>query len=507
MNIKNLLVLSFCFFLSGSLIGQKPLNPCGTPPGKSLWLKKYQENPANFDTRSGDPLYFPLTVFSVGDDTGLGAFSETSTLDALCRLQMDFEGTDIYFYLHSPIKFLYNTAYFDHETVVQGANMMFDNNVPNTLNNYIVRNPAGNCGYNLPYAGVALGKACANPADHTWAHEVGHALSIQHPFLGWEGGVSYDGSEFHDYNEAAPETVLYDYTLFKDTLILDTLIIDTAYVEKMDGSNCHFAADGFCDTAPDYLAQRWPCDGDGNSLIEQTDPDGVKFYSQGANFMTYAFDNCANSFTPEQIAAMRANILTEKADYIDPSLEILAPVDGITSLQYPINDEMVPYSGTELGWEEVDNATAYLVQLGFEPSVTAVLFDTIVYANQATFYDLNQNYKYYWRVKAFNDFDFCNEFSGIEAFETGDFVSTNDKSLDQLIHLAPNPVSGEVVAIIYSGNDSIESVVMYNTHGQKVKTTLNQQRLELGENDGGLYYIQIQLSSGSTITKKLLVFN
>ncbi len=505
MNRLYLIIISFLCFVCTNGWCQQTLNPCGTPPGKSLWLKKYQENPSNFDTRSGDPLYFPLTVFSVADDTGLGAFSETSTMDALCRLQMDFEGTDIYFYLHSPIKFLYNTAYFDHETVIQGANMMFDNNVPNTLNNYIVKNPAGNCGYNLPYAGVALGKACANPADHTWAHEVGHALSIQHPFLGWEGGVSHDGSVFHDFNEPAPETVLYNYTFFKDTLILDTLIIDTAFVEKMDGSNCQYAADGFCDTPPDYLAQRWPCGEDGLSEIEQTDPNGEKFYSQGANFMTYAFDNCSNSFTPEQIAAMRANILTEKADYLDPGLEVLGPVEAVTSLQYPINEETVAYSGAELGWEPVENATGYLIQLGFEPTVTAVLFDTIVNEPQVTLFDLDQNYKYYWRVKAFNEFDFCNDFSSIDAFLTGDFVSTEENLQSEEITLVPNPSNTSFVDINHPENLSIEQVEIYNLQGQKMETTLDNKRLHMVRKTTGVYYVYIKFSDGKSVTKKLVL--
>ena len=114
---------------------------------------------------------------------------------------------------------------------------------------------------------------------------MGHNLSIQHPFLGWEGNT-------FDYSLPTPTEVYYDYTYFQDTLILDTLIIDTAFVELMDGSNCTFAADGFCDTPPDYLSNRWQCKPDSQSIILQKDPNGVDFYSDGINFMSYAFNVC-----------------------------------------------------------------------------------------------------------------------------------------------------------------------------------------------------------------------
>mgnify|MGYP000043822657 FL=1 len=86
------------------------------------------------------------------------------------------------------------------------------------------------------------------------------------------------------FSEPAPETVLYNYTLFKDSLILDTLIIDTAYVEKVDGSNCEYAADGFCDTPPDYLAYRWTCNqSTGTSFGTMLDPNGESFKSDATS--------------------------------------------------------------------------------------------------------------------------------------------------------------------------------------------------------------------------------
>jgi len=144
-----------------------------------------------------------------------------------------------------------------------------------------------------------------------------------------------------NYNEPAPEKVTYDYTYFQDTLILDTLIVDTTYVEKIDGSNCTFAADGFCDTKPDYIASRWNCDENSNGFTEQTDPNGEKFYSDGSLFMSYALDNCSNRFTEDQIAAMRANLIDEKPSYLGNE-NVIDPIpDGEVAVVTPEELEVV----------------------------------------------------------------------------------------------------------------------------------------------------------------------
>lgn len=481
--------------------------PCGTPSYKSDWLKKYQKDPSAFDTRTDDPIYLPLSIFLLADDSGLGAFTETATLEALCRLEKDFEGTDIVFYVKGPFTKINNSAYYDHGTVLKGAEMMFELNIPNTLNNYIVRDPAGNCGYNLPYAGVALGKGCAGASDHTWAHEIGHALSLPHPFIGWEGGISHDGSIPHDYNDPAPDTVLIDYTYFQDTLILDTLIIDTLIVEKIDGSNCHYAADGFCDTKPDYLGMRWPCNASTSlSNIEQTDPNGEKFNSDGSWFMSYAFDACSNAFSGEQVAAMRANILDEKASYLDPTVVEPNPVTQVSELQFPIDEALVPYSGVELSWTEAEHADSYLLQLGFEPTLSAILFDTIVKGNSVQLFNLNEDYEYYWRVRGFNNFHFCSEFSEKEIFNTGDFVNTNDLQLEDALILVPNPsINHQRVSIQNHSGLNIEEVIVYNLYGKKVLQTNGADPIDTEQLNAGLFWFKIRLESNQFVTKKMLV--
>jgi len=309
-------LLSIIFSLSVfSLIGQHDhgLKPCGSAPHKSEWLKKYQKHKADYPDKVEGEIFVPLNVALVGTDVGTGRFSESTLLESMCTLNQDFSETEIQFYLEE-LRTIDDTEFFEHQEILVGAEKMFEYNSDQAINCYVVGNPAGNCGYNLPYAGIALSNSCTNPSDHTWAHELGHAFSLPHPFLGWEGGAGYDGVPQQDWTEPAPEYVLYDYTLFKDTLILDTLIIDTAYVELVDGSNCDIAADGFCDTAPDYHAYRWPCTSNNESFNTQIDPNGATFRSDATLFMSYGLDACASRFSNEQSLAMRANLEEEDAD-------------------------------------------------------------------------------------------------------------------------------------------------------------------------------------------------
>ncbi len=442
--VRLLLLGLFCVpFFGVAQTGNVDTKPCGTVSGRSAWLKKYQLQPELYEKNTDTILYVPLTIHLLGTDEGLGFFSINQLLDALCTLNEDFVQAKIQFFIEGEINYLYNSAWDSHDSVPQGALMMFANNVPNTLNCYFVTDPAGNCGYNLPYAGIAMKKACAGASDHTWAHEIGHAFSLPHTFLGWEGGVSYDNNVPHDFNNPAPAYVTYNYTYFKDTLILDTLIIDTAFVELVDGSNCAFAADGFCDTAPDYLAGRWPCNADLESSIVQTDPAGVQFRSDATPIMSYSNDNCSSRFSDQQIAAMRANLQDEKPNllYDQTPLPLVSAVP--TTLLSPAPAETVPYNNVFLEWSAVEAATGYVIQVNRLPNFPASLTKeyTVLNATSTLLFDLENNRTYYWKVRAFNTDHFCTGFSPAISFKTAEISAVTGTVRPAWLNLFPNPLS------------------------------------------------------------------
>lgn len=499
-------LLASCICLSS--FGQKEnLAPCGSPSYKSQWLKSYQKSPDNYQKRNGEVLWVPMSITLVGTNQGLDFISTPALMEALCTLNEDFEESEIQFYLATPVKYLKSTEYADHQSVLKGAEMMFANNEPNMINTYIMENAAGNCGYNLPYAGIALSINCAQPDDHTWSHEIGHNLSLPHPFLGWEGGVSHDNSVSHNFSDPAPERVTYDYTYFQDTLIIDTIIIDTAYVEKVDGSNCDFSADGFCDTKPDYLSYRWNCNSANLESTEvQTDPNGETFKADGTLIMSYASDNCSSRFTTEQIAAMRANLIDEKPTYLGNE-NIMEPtpedeVDVIT----PEYLAEVFYKDVYLEWEEVENASLYMIQVTRLASFNGPVFDSIINTNYITLPELKfENHKHYFRVQAFNEYNFCNEYITDGAFKTTD-TETNVKQQSLAgIKIRPTLLtSGEILSIENKNGIHME-VTITNIVGKSVyhSTSISSnQNIATEKWSSGVYLVTLR-KGNSIITRKI----
>lgn len=428
------LLLALVLALPFAAKAQTQPHPCGTPPRHTDWFKDYMRHRADFRTGADTMLHIPLAIHLVGTDAGNAHLSPMKLLDGFCVLNDDFANSNaqMHFYIES-INYIDSTAWYSHPSVIIGYDMMVQNNHPNAINTYIVANPAGNAGYNLPSAdGLAVGKTYVNTNNHTWAHEIGHNLSVQHPFLGWEGKI-------YSYTDTTPTRVTYDYTLFKDSLITDTTIIDTAWVELVDGSNCAFAADGICDTGPDYLSfGGWQCNSMGQSTILQRDPNFVDFRSDATNIMTYSNDACGATFTAGQIAAMRANLLTEKATYLHsaPSIDT---IDTDVTLYAPTFNSL---QDLRLYWSNVPNATHYVVQVSILPSFTLLHDEFITTDTTASLSGLLMDRNYYWRVRPFNYGYACtNTTAG--TFDTYNVSPTTEVAAGLTLQLSPNPVTAQ----------------------------------------------------------------
>ncbi|NJK83013.1 MAG: hypothetical protein HC912_03550 [Saprospiraceae bacterium] len=53
-----------------------------------------------------------------------------------------------------------------------------------------------------------MSKSCTGRGDHTWAHEIGHALSLNHTFYGWEAIGNIDSTTYN-FSLPAPENIRY----------------------------------------------------------------------------------------------------------------------------------------------------------------------------------------------------------------------------------------------------------------------------------------------------------
>lgn len=431
--------------LSFSTLRAQEITPCATPAEKSEWLIRYQRNKPSFP-RTFDTIYVPMTIHLLGDDSGAGYFPLRKVLDDVCALNEDFAPSGIRFYIEGDIRYINNSDYYVHEEFGPGFDMMEEHNVENTINCYFVENPAGACGYSIYGLGVALGHNCMAATDNTWTHEMGHAFSLPHTFYGWEG-IN------HSFAQPAPEEV------------------DGVQVEFVSGANCEDAADGFCDTPADYLHDRWNCNDQGMSNTKQLDPDSVQFRSDASFYMSYSLDACSSRFSDEQTAAMRANLLTERQNFlydqtpvypVPDSIGIVSPANGATIL-----------TATEafLTWEPTPNATHYYVQISPLPSFGGVVFSDIVVGHELMLTNLEPDRKYYWRMRPFNKVFTCTDFGPVTNFRTGTVTATSEpeKLVSQML-VFPNPATtGEKIKVTFQAEaTSLLNVRVVNLLGVTV---------------------------------------
>lgn len=485
------------FFFSFAIGLFLPLNshsqelaPCGTNLGVSPWLRDFQSR-INSSSRTEELMYLPLQVHVVGTDQGSGYMSKKAVFQAFCTLNEDFVQANIQFFLANPINYIDNSNYYQHE-FDGGYDMMAQNNFPNAINCYIVEDPAGNCGYFFPGVdGIALSKSCTGPNDHTWAHEVGHFLSLPHPFYGWEG-------QTHNYNLPAPTEW------------------DGWAVEKTDGTNCTTAGDGFCDTAPDYLNYRWNCNGNGQSSTLQTDPNGETFASDGTLYMSYSNSSCKSTFSDDQIAAMRANVEEERTNLITvpPVLEditiieqeeinVIAPASGVLAEGDPVT----------LTWEPVPGATHYIVQVNPFNFFSIVFEEQVVEDASIQVSGLQANRTHYWRIKPFNAYNTCSDFTSSASFETGITTATNELLPGESLQVFPNPSStGQATISLKTATNGQANWQLIDSRGSlqqagnfRTIAGTQEQVLDLNGLPAGLYFIQLQLDDRQSV-RKLMVF-
>lgn len=473
--------LGFLIVFNTGLFAQPtaPDNFCGYT-GMSPWLDWYHNHKHELSVDRGSDtswLYVPLTLHLVGNDDGLGYYLFDQALESVCAMNRLFEQARIRYYLlpGDEVRYHNNSAWNEHNWST-GSQMINATRIPGRLNCYVVADPAGVCGYSWQDV-IVMKSSCSGPENSTWAHEAGHHLSLPHPFVGWEG-------QEWNFNKPAPNTV------------------GGRQVERVDGSNCKNAADRFCDTEPDYLSNRWSCNANGESLTLQHDPDSVSFRSNGRLIMGYASDACHAIFSPEQIAAMRANLRTEHSAYLQtdqPGLQI--PDGAFVQLVYPIDTVEVQFDQIALSWLPVTNAQYYTVELSIFPNF---IINTFKRTTTATSIQVDafipSNRTVYWRVKAYNNWSMCpgsksDWQTGI--FRTRNLSTTNELERHAYIQLSPNPATiTNQARLLVSSDESMEALLAIHDAAGRL---CHQQRLRILNGDTQIDIPTNQLKPGTYV--------
>ena len=515
--LPTLLVLGCLLVNATSAFAQKEnLAPCGTvyTPEMETILREWAHQYYTLGQRtSSTRLYLPMSAQLVGDDDGSNRPNVNTVLNDLCAVNTFYDTLNIQFYLANLTTSINNTDWNSAGVSTNPpsgnsnyyTSMPVANNFPNTINSYIHGSQIpGLCGV---YHGSAVGSggtsggspdivncsaSCVSGNGKTWAHEVGHYLSLPHTFYGLEGsnygcGFVASGSSFERVARTGSSAVC----------------------------NCSTTGDFFCDTEPDYFAYRWNCDANGEScpVKNVVTVAGVKdtttFKIKGKNIMSYADDICAKEFTSQQRDAMRYMITHYRTNlHATTPPTAGAIVDPVVAIS-PTSGAYLPSTAATFQWQPVANATDYYIQIS-RTNYFAVIADEgwVKNATSFTTTKLGAGKNYYWRVRPFNKRYFCQPFSAPTNFTTGvlSVEGVNEFSLQ------PNP-SASVLTLHVGTQAALEGdLVVTNMQGQTVKTIANH-RFDVGESEvsisvydlpNGVYFLTFKTQSGA-LTQKLVV--
>lgn len=474
---------------------------CGVTE-RSPWMVRYQAGEIPPVGKSLMTQFVPLRMVIVGNNDGSRYIDPVKLFNSFELLNSDYEDMNIQFYL-AEIDFLDRTSYNENPSRSEIVNMMELNNRAGFVNSYVIAEQNGICGtyYGGPDALILI-QSCLGASDRTWSHEMGHLLTLDHTFYGWESVGKIDSI---DLNKPAPATLRYRS-------------VDVP-VERTDGSNCETAADGFCDTSPDYLMERWRCENDNEYQDSLLDPDSIRFAVPAWNIMSYALDNCITGFSEEQKTAMQTNL--DARSISDDSGTDRVAADGETlELISPINNATLDFSNlVELNWTPVANADFYIVQLNTISNFNGGIFSSFLTTDTtATITEgLNPGARYYWRVRPVNRYKTDSDFGDQTfRFRNGSFpVATIDAALNAAVSVVPNPVAGGNDILLngrdlgVSGKMNYELIdaagrILVSRENVNVTAAGFSERIETTGLSAGVYFLRLRLNE-KLVTKRVMV--
>lgn len=450
-----------------------------------VWLRTLQQDPAfsaDYLARGGGPQYVRVKAHLVGKENYSSYYKIQSLLESFCRLNGQYEETGFYFFFDYPLDIIEDDRWWS-QTFSDGYDMIRLNNVDGALNVYYVGNIESGtiAGYFSPGAdGVVMANSASSPTGNTLAHEFGHFFSLPHTFYGWEWGTP-----------------------------------SPAFQERVDGSNCNTAGDGFCDTPPDYAPYRWSCP----SVGPFVDPNGVSFLVTDSFYMSYGGNECLLKFSPLQSAAMRANLNIQRPSLIGSltpnfpdgydSVQLISPANGST---------LLPPRGQVFNWSKVPGAVAYHISIAYTTLFSAIAEESIVLDTVFTALRLSEDRNFYWRVKPLFEGNTCEPYSDFFSFRTGEQLvpvsGLSSTVLDENIQVYPNPVqagSNLMVKWPVTGSSGFEAEMTWQILGVTGNAIAQGQYAPGGEtsiaapNLPGLYFLVVSGSKGAMWRTKIIV--
>jgi hypothetical protein len=449
-------------------------------------------------------LWVPVVFHMCSRSDGTGQRDDNWVLQEMCYFNQNFADQNIQFYLQGINRFNSNQMYVNDEDNSDYIRSI--HRVNNVVNIYVAGPAVGGTQYGAYYAPNWDWIFTWNDI-YNWglSHEVGHLFTLPHTFNGWEGT---------DY---ATESAASGKAPMMGT--------NGRPVEKVargiSGENCQYAADGFCDTPPDYASGGGGCAMPSN----WRDPDSVLVSPSSIitnNYMSYFF--CTpKSFTQDQKDAIKLDVIRRwNASQAAPNP---LNVSGTPTLVWPEQGSLAPYTNSLVNFRWSDSANNGMYMFTLEKTLNngglslGIVAEYVVYGTE-TWVNLEPNREYRWKVRALTKYELCNNnpsaTSTSAVFTTADW-NVGTQSIEASIQnskVYPNPATQNSNVIVemevpYNGEASLS---ITNLLGQEVMPMV-QLNLVSGKNielinvkdlNSGVYFVNIN-SGTNRISHKLMI--
>jgi Secretion system C-terminal sorting domain/Pregnancy-associated plasma protein-A len=490
----------------------------GGEQGLDAWAQDYYSHPQVQDAKGALPvLSLPTALYLTSKTDGTGGISPSLAIGIMCDVNNDYRPHDIRFVLDTIDQNIKNDAYNDPPAGSSNywTTMLTGRKMANRTNVYFHGggSATGLCGV---YHGNAVGSGtpgspdivncfggCLYRNNTTVTHELGHYLAMPHTFYGLEGSgnLSSTCGETATGGEKFPRSGIY--------------------------SNCASSGDRFCDTYPDYNSDRWNCGAADttlgntgntwscviNSYSSTTASPSVPMQINGNNYMSYADDACANTFTPNQRSRMRSFITGSRSNLVNITIlgdTISQPME----IHTPDQQSYCNTADVQLRWYKTPNATKYIVQILGNSVGTQILEEKIVSDTVFTpSFAMVLNKSYWWKVLPFNKRYFCTPFNLKRQFNTR-CIGTQDVDLGfDAANVVPNPVVSDEFKLYVDVQRAMDlNITVLDITGKTVRN-LGLQKVAEGENSfdvsandlaNGTYLIQMRSETGVKTIKMII---
>lgn len=209
----------------------------------------------------------PLKIHVIIHESSVSYIDSIAIMKEIIKANLVFGTIGINFQLCGPIDFIPNNRWLNLDSFDEQWEMLDAHNDPRTLDLFIVAeiNQLSACGYaGLGWSEdgfIVIKYPCYN--EKVLLHELGHYFNLNHTHNDLQGK------------------------------------------ELVNGSNCSYAGDFICDTPADPNLYNMVSAQNCQYTSSQTDQNGAIYHPNTNNYMSYAPQNCINTFTPQQLQRMQ----------------------------------------------------------------------------------------------------------------------------------------------------------------------------------------------------------